>query len=105
VGGSFGDVALFVDANADYRRSDFEVFQALDDFGLMMFEQPLPKEDLEGAAPLQKQVRTPICLDEGIGTADDARRAIALGSRRTGSCLPPGTQLSHRCRGEPPLVC
>lgn len=78
----FGDVPLFVDANADYRRSDFKVFQALDDFGLMMFEQPLPKEDLEGAALLQKQVRTPVCLDEGIETADDARRAVALGSCR-----------------------
>ncbi|MCL5005694.1 MAG: o-succinylbenzoate synthase [Acidobacteria bacterium] len=78
----FGDIPLFVDANADYSRDDFKVFQALDDYGLTMFEQPLAREDLDGAALLQKQVRTPICLDEGIETADDARRAIALGSCR-----------------------
>lgn len=82
VRGEFGDIPLFVDANADYNRSDFGIFRALDDYGLTMFEQPLAREDLEGAALLQKQVRTPICLDEGIETADDARRAIAWGSCR-----------------------
>ena len=58
-----GDIPLFVDANADYTRDDFKAFQALDDYGLMMFEQPLAREDLEGAAALQKRVRAPICLD------------------------------------------
>lgn len=77
-----GDVPLFVDANADYTRNDFNVFRTLDTYGLLMFEQPLPKEDLEGAALLQKQVQTPICLDEGVETEEDARRAIALGSCR-----------------------
>lgn len=77
-----GDIPLFVDANADYTRDDFKAFQALDDYGLMMFEQPLAREDLEGAAALQKRVRAPICLDESIETAEDARRAAELGSCR-----------------------
>lgn len=75
----FGDLPLFVDANADYRREDFPVFEQLDDFGLMMFEQPLAKSDLEGAALLQRRVCTPVCLDEGVETVADARRAIDLG--------------------------
>jgi o-succinylbenzoate synthase len=78
----FGEIPLWVDANADYTRSDIRLFQALDDYGLTMFEQPLPKEDLEGAALLQKQVRTPICLDEGIETVENAHRASALASCR-----------------------
>ncbi len=76
----FGKLPLFVDANADYAREDFAVFEQLDDFGLMMFEQPLAKDDLEGAAQLQRRVRTPVCLDEGIETVADAGRAIELGA-------------------------
>lgn len=76
----FGEIPLFVDANADYTRNDFRVFEQLDDFGLMMFEQPLAKGDLEGAAMLQRRVRTPTCLDESIETLADARRAIELGA-------------------------
>ncbi len=76
----FGNIPLFVDANADYTRNDFRVFEQLDEFGLMMFEQPLAKDDLEGSALLQRRVRTPICLDESIETVADARRAIELGA-------------------------
>ncbi len=72
----FAEIPLFVDANADYTREDFRVFEQLDDFGLMMFEQPLAKGDLEGAAMLRRRVRTPICLDESIETIADARHAI-----------------------------
>ena len=78
----FGDIPLFVDANADYTPEDFRVFEQLDEYGLMMFEQPLAKEDLGGSARLQRLVKTPVCLDESIETAADARRAIELGSCR-----------------------
>lgn len=78
----WGNIPLFVDANANYSRDDFAVFGELDGFDLLMFEQPLAKGDLEGAAALQKQVRTPVCLDESIETAEDARRASQLGSCR-----------------------
>ncbi len=77
-----GDFPLFVDANADYGRDAYNVFQQLDAYNLMMFEQPLAKEDLEGSAELQRLVRTPVCLDEGVESLEDARRAIALGSCR-----------------------
>ena len=77
-----GDFPLFVDANADYGRDGFAVFRELDRYRLMMYEQPLAKDDLEAAAELQQLVTTPICLDEGVECADDARRALALGSCR-----------------------
>ncbi|HWQ52939.1 MAG TPA: o-succinylbenzoate synthase [Bryobacteraceae bacterium] len=73
-----GDFPLFVDANADYGRDDFGVFRELDAFGLMMYEQPLAKADLEASAALCRECRTPICLDEGISSAEDTRQAIAL---------------------------
>ena len=76
------DFPLFVDANADYSLADAGVFRELDRHGLMMFEQPLGRDALEASAELQRQVQTPICMDESIETADDARRAARLGACR-----------------------
>lgn len=73
-----GGFPLFVDANADYSLSDLATFIALDRESLMMFEQPFAKDDFAGSAELQQQVRTPVCLDESIETAEDARRAIEM---------------------------
>ena len=82
VRGVFGDIPLFVDANGAYSMRDAAIFHALDDFQLMMFEQPFPGPALEELAELQRQVRTPICLDESLENAGQLRRAIALGSLR-----------------------
>jgi O-succinylbenzoate synthase len=77
-----GDFPLFVDANADYSLADMDVFRELDHYGLMMFEQPLARDAMEDSAELQRQVRTPICMDESIETANDARQAAELGACR-----------------------
>jgi o-succinylbenzoate synthase len=77
-----GEFPIFVDANADYSLADLDVFRELDRYGLMMFEQPLAREALEASAELQRSVSTPICMDESIETADDARRAAKLGACR-----------------------
>ena len=74
----FGNVDLFVDANAAYTLDHVEVFRRLDDFGLMMYEQPFAKEDIEGSAALARQVKTPICFDESAETLKDVRKAIRL---------------------------
>jgi O-succinylbenzoate synthase len=58
------------------------VFQALDALGLLMIEQPLGDEDLVDHAELQRRIETPVCLDESIRSAADARAALALGSCR-----------------------
>jgi O-succinylbenzoate synthase len=79
---AFPDVPLSVDANAAYRLTDAPVFEALDDLGLVMIEQPLGHEDLLDHAALQARIATPICLDESIRSADDLRTALALGACR-----------------------
>ncbi|MDQ6699122.1 MAG: o-succinylbenzoate synthase [Acidobacteriota bacterium] len=77
---AFGNIALFVDANGAYSIEDLPVFQELDEYGLLMFEQPFPANRLEDLAKLQAQVRTPLCLDESLETVADLDRAIELGS-------------------------
>jgi len=76
------EILLSVDANAAYRLTDVEVFRALDEFGLLMVEQPLHHEDLWEHSLLQREIRTDVCLDESIRSAAQARAAIALGSCR-----------------------
>jgi o-succinylbenzoate synthase len=79
---AFGDVPLYVDANGAYGLGDLDVFRALDEFDLMMFEQPFPGSFLRELAELQRQIRTPICLDESLDSVDQLRLAIELGSLR-----------------------
>ena len=78
--GAFGNIPLFVDANGAYSMRDIGIFRALDEFELMMFEQPFPGGSLEELAELAAMVRTPICLDESLDSAGQLRRAIELGS-------------------------
>jgi o-succinylbenzoate synthase len=76
------DILLSVDANAAYRPEDVDTFHALDEFDLLMIEQPLHYEDLVQHAALQAAIRTPVCLDESIRSAADAAAAIELGACR-----------------------
>ena len=78
----YGDIALFVDANADYSEADIPIFQELDRYGLMMFEQPFAKTDVATSAKLQTMVKTPICFDEGIETEQDVLRGAKLDAVR-----------------------
>jgi O-succinylbenzoate synthase len=79
----FGDhVLLQVDANTAYTLSDAQHLATLDEFGLLLIEQPLAEYDLRGHAALAQLVRTPICLDESITTARAAADAISLGACR-----------------------
>ena len=45
----------------------------LDEFDLLLIEQPLPEDDLLGHAELARAIDTPVCLDESIVSRD--RRA------------------------------
>jgi O-succinylbenzoate synthase len=78
----FPEIKLMTDANAAYTLRDLEGLKTLDRFDLLMLEQPLSFDDLFDHAALQKQLKTPICLDESIKALDDARRALELGSCR-----------------------
>jgi O-succinylbenzoate synthase len=70
------------DANSAYTLADVPLFKELDKFNLMMIEQPLAHDDIFDHAKLQRQIQTPICLDESIHSATDARHAIDLRSCR-----------------------
>ncbi|RXI96489.1 o-succinylbenzoate synthase [Anaerobacillus alkaliphilus] len=76
----FPQVPLMADANCAYTIEDIPHLQQLDEFGLTMIEQPLDSDDIIDHAKLQKELQTPICLDESIHTVEDARKAIELGS-------------------------
>ena len=78
----FGDIPLMVDANSAYTLDDMETLKALDAFDLMMIEQPLAAGDLIDHAKLQKEISTPVCLDESIDSYEAAAGAIELGSCR-----------------------
>ena len=78
----FGDVPLQVDANTAYKLADAKHLAELDEFDLLLIEQPLPEEQVLAHAELAKVVRTPICLDESITSAQGAADAIQLGACR-----------------------
>jgi len=74
------DVPLQVDANTAYRRTDGAHLAQLDDFDLLLIEQPLPEHDIIGHARLADEVDTPICLDESLVSLDTTADAIELGA-------------------------
>ncbi|MGH9115072.1 MAG: o-succinylbenzoate synthase [Acidimicrobiales bacterium] len=77
----FGDdLLLQVDANAAYSIADADHLARLDDFGLVLVEQPLPEDDIAGHADLARRIRTPVCLDESITSARAAADAIDRGA-------------------------
>ena len=76
------DVQLMADANSAYTPADAAHLQELDRYGLLMIEQPLGRDDLVRHAALQRQLQTPLCLDESITDVDRAEDMIALGSGR-----------------------
>jgi O-succinylbenzoate synthase len=77
---AFPDIQLMADANSAYTKADFPVFQQLDEFNLMMIEQPLAHDDIADHALLQEKIKTPICLDESIHHYRDANLALAIGA-------------------------
>ncbi len=78
----FPEILLQVDANTAYTLADAQQLAKLDEFDLLLIEQPLPEDDVRGHAELARLVRTPICLDESITSVRSAEDAIALGACR-----------------------
>jgi O-succinylbenzoate synthase len=79
----FPDITLSVDANSAYSlNGHLGVVKELDNYRLLMIEQPLAAGDLVDHAKLQGQIKTAICLDESIVAIDDVRHALELGSCR-----------------------
>jgi O-succinylbenzoate synthase len=74
----FPDILLSVDANSAYSLDDVAHLQRLDEYRLLMMEQPLSWDDLYGHSKLQAQIQTAICLDECIYNTRHALAAIEL---------------------------
>ena len=98
---------LHVDCEAAMRLEHMETILRLDDFHLAMVEQPLPADDLVGHAMVQETLRTPVCLDEGIATVDQAAIALELHSGRFVNLKPgrvggltPALAIHDKCHDE-----
>ena len=78
----YPNIGLTVDANSAYTLDDVDMLRKLDEFDLMLIEQPLACDDIIDHASLQRELRTPICLDESILSVDDARKALSIGACR-----------------------
>ena len=78
----FPDLEVHIDCNSGFTLNDIEMFRSLDQLDLKMIEQPLGYDDLIDHAELQKELKTPICLDESITSANRAAKAIKIGACR-----------------------
>ena len=76
------DLPLQVDANCAYTLDDAPVLRELDQFDLLLIEQPFHYDDIVDHAQLQPQLRTPLCLDESIHSPEHARWALDIGACR-----------------------
>lgn len=77
------NLRLQVDANSAYRIEDANrLVRIFDDKDLLLVEQPFSHDDLVDHAKLQQRMRTPVCLDETIVSADHARWALEVGACR-----------------------
>ncbi|WP_406694642.1 o-succinylbenzoate synthase [Singulisphaera sp. Ch08] len=78
----FDDLPLMVDARGAYTIADLDVFRELDQFDLLMIEQPMAADDLSGSATLQAELVTPVCLDESASSLEMIGKAIRKGACR-----------------------
>ena len=79
---AFPDVPLMVDANGGYTLEDLPMLRRLDRLNLTMIEQPFHHADLQDHSVLQRELATPVCIDESADSIHSVRAAIALGSCR-----------------------
>lgn len=78
----FPEILFQVDANSAYELKHIDLFKQMDEYNLLLIEQPLGYDDIYQHSKLQKQLNTPICLDESIHSLDDTQAAIELDSCR-----------------------
>ncbi len=74
----FPVLRLQVDANSAFTLESAQALKPLDDLNLLLIEQPLFEDDIWDHHKLQKQFKTPICLDESILTPRHARYALEM---------------------------
>jgi O-succinylbenzoate synthase len=78
----FPELPFQLDANSAYTLDAISLFKRIDASAPLLVEQPLAEDDIIDHATLQKAIRTPVCLDESIHSAEDARKAIEIGATK-----------------------
>ncbi len=78
----FPHLPFQLDANSAYTLADIPLFKRIDAYTPLLLEQPLAEDDIVDHATLQREIMTPVCLDESIHSAEDARKAIEIGATR-----------------------
>ena len=76
----YPSIQLLADANQSYKFDQLNEIKKLDQFNLICIEEPLSSDDFLQYQELQKEISTPICLDESIQTVNDLKTAILLKS-------------------------
>jgi o-succinylbenzoate synthase len=79
---AFPAIRLQVDANSAYTLATWQVLKPLDQLDLLLIEQPLNEDDIWDHSKIQKELRTPICLDESIISPRHARYALEMDACR-----------------------
>lgn len=74
----FPTILLQIDANSSYTLKNWKLLRALDEYKLLLIEQPLYDDDILYHSEISKKLETPICLDESIHSFEDVKRAIML---------------------------
>ncbi len=98
------DMPLQTDANQAYTRADAAHLARLDEFGLLLHEQPLPEEDWYGHVLMSQACRTPICMDESIHSVASADSALEFGACSIVNIKPgPGRRLPDGARHPRPV--
>ncbi len=69
---------LQIDANSSYTMENWKLLKPLDQYGLLLIEQPLYDDDVIYHSEISRHIKTPICLDESVHSLDDAKRAVFL---------------------------
>ncbi len=77
---AFPKHTFHIDCNSGYTLDNVDFFRNIDKLGLAMIEQPLHHTDLLEHAELQKQINTPVCLDESITSVRSFEEALKLKS-------------------------
>ena len=79
---AFPELVMHIDCNSGFTLDDIDLFRKLDNLNFSMIEQPLAYDDLIYHSKLQKELITPICLDESITSFDRAMKAIQINACR-----------------------
>ena len=77
---AFQSIRLQVDANSAYTLENAGKLKPLDELNLLLIEQPLAEDDMWDHSQLQKEFKTPLCLDESIISTRHARQAVDMGA-------------------------